>query len=259
MSWSELIPKCINLLTTYNPITDSPDTHFQSKSKNIEDPNEKLFLQQVFYGVNRYRDLLKRLNKAIFRVNATSTNSNDSYPFMIISYLVIFRVDELGPKNFKRLIETQEPLKMHVLLQFLLNEETLNEHVRDLWCEIYDFQFVEGIISRNAARALEFADLLDLLSNRATGHGTVEKVEVEVKPKVFTVPQPFNLTRAKPRKLPKYLVLDRKLTVHPVKQVIYENSLEKVRENNEKRKKAATDQVLNKYDHMNDPIKRLFQ
>ena len=131
MSWSELIPKCINMLTTYNPVTDSPDSHFQNKSKNIDDPNEKMFLQQVFYGVNRYRDLLKRLSKAIFRVNATSTNSNDSYPFMIISYLVMFRLDELGIKHFKKLIDTQEPLKMHVLLQFLLNEDILREHVRD--------------------------------------------------------------------------------------------------------------------------------
>ena len=111
MSWPELIPKCINLLTSYNPITESPDSHFQNKSKSMEDNNEKMFLQQVFYGVNRYRDMLKRLNKAIFRVNATSTNSNDSYPFMIISYLVIFRLDELGLKHFKRLVESMGTMR----------------------------------------------------------------------------------------------------------------------------------------------------
>ena len=131
MSWSELIPRCINMLTSYNPVTDSPDSHFQNKYKNTEDQHEKMFVQQVFYGVNRYRGLLKRLNKAIFKVNATSTNNNDSYPFMIISYLVMFRLDELGVKHFKKIVETQEPLKMHVLLQFLVNESLLREHVQN--------------------------------------------------------------------------------------------------------------------------------
>ena len=225
----------------------------------MEDNNEKMFLQQVFYGVNRYRDMLKRLNKAIFRVNATSTNSNDSYPFMIISYLVIFRLDELGLKHFKRLVESMEPLKMHVLLQFILNEETLREHVRESWCEIYDFEFVDGVIARNGARALELADLLDFLSNKATGHGTIEKVEAEVKEKVFTVPQPFNLTKPKPRKLPKFIVLDRKLEVNLVQESIYKNSLEKVNKRNEERRRKAKEDTINKYDHENDPIKRLFQ
>ena len=33
----------------------------------------------------------------------------------------------------------------------------------------------------------------------ATGHGTIEKVEAEVKEKAFTAPQPFNLTKPSPK------------------------------------------------------------
>jgi hypothetical protein len=258
MSWEDLIPKCINLLSSYNPVTDSPDTHFQTHYKDVGDQNEKMFVQQVFYGVNRYRDFLKRLNKAIFKVNATSTNSNDSYPFMIVAYLAVFRLDELGIKNFRKIVETQEALKMHVLLQFLLNEGTLREHVQESWCEVYDFEFVENVIVRNGNKALELADMLDYLSNRATGHGTVEQTVVEVREKKFTVPEPFNLTRPKPRKLPKFLALERKMVVNPVDDAIYHNSLAKVEARNKKRKDQVKSQTINKYDHENDPIKRLF-
>jgi hypothetical protein len=259
MSWADLIPKSIDILMTYNPVIDSPDTHFEEKSKRIDDVNEKAFLQQVFYGVNRYRDLLKRLNKAIFKVNATSTNSNDSYPFMIISYLVMFRLDELGLKHFRKIVETQEALKMLVLLQFVLNEQTLREFVSESWKEIYDFEFIEDLISKNANKAIELADLLDFLSNKATGHGTIEKEEAEVKEKKITIQEPFNLTKPKPRKLPNYIVLDRKVKVNSIQEAIYNNSLEKVQENNKIRKQKIKEQVINKYDHKNDPIRRLFE
>jgi hypothetical protein len=239
-------------------VTDSPDTHFQNHYKDVGDENEKQFVQQVFYGVNRYRDFLKRLNKAIFKVNATSTNSNDSYPFMVVTYLVVFRLDELGLKNFRKIVETLEPLKMHVLLQFLLNENTLREHVQQSWCEIFDFEFVENIIVRNASKALELADLLDYLSNRATGHGTAEQTVVEIKEKKFTIPEPFNLTKPKPRKLPKFLALERKMVVNPVDEAIYHNSLAKVQAKNKKRKEQVKTQTINKYDHEHDPIRRLF-
>ena len=258
MSWPELVPKCIEILTSYNPITDSPDTHFQNKYKDTDDIHEKMFMQQVFYGVNRYRDLLKRLNKAIFKVNATSTNSNDSYPFMIIAYLTIFRFEELGPKHYRKIVETQEPLKMHVLLQFLLNEGTLREHVKDSWCEVYDFEFVEQVIAKCHSKSLELADLLDFLSQRATGHGTVQHTEAVVKEKKFTLAEPFNLTKPKPRKLPKYIVMERKLVVNPVQKMIYENSLAQVEAANAERREKVKEQTIGKYDHEHDPIRRLF-
>ena len=177
---------------------------------------------------------------------------------MIIAYLAVFRLDELGIKNFRKIVETQEPLKMHVLLQFLLNEGTLREHVQGSWCEVYDFEFVENVIVRNGNKALELADMLDYLSNRATGHGTVEQTVVEVREKKFTVAEPFNLTRPKPRKLPKFLALERKMVVNPVDDAIYHNSLAKVEARNQKRKEQVKSQTINKYDHENDPIKRLF-
>ena len=119
--------------------------------------------------------------------------------------------------------------------------------------------FVEDLITKNAGRAIELADLLDFLSNKATGHGTIEKVEDQIKEKKITLTQPFNLTKPKARKLPNYIVLERKLKVNPVPDVIYKNSLEKVKENNETRKKSIKEQTINKYDHENDPIRRLFE
>lgn len=130
MSWEELIPKCSELLTSYNPKIDSPDTHFARIYGSHPDKNESVFLQQVFYNVNRYRGLLDNLVKALFAANPTTTSLSDAVPLMIFSYLSLFRFDELGTKNFRKIVETQEPLKMHVLLSFVFDGDKLREHVR---------------------------------------------------------------------------------------------------------------------------------
>ena len=44
---------------------------------------------------------------------------------------------------------------MHALLQFILNEETLKENVREYWYDIYDFEFIDGVIARNGANGLD--------------------------------------------------------------------------------------------------------
>lgn len=87
--------------------------------------------------------MLKALIRVIFTINSTSTNSNDTLPFTVISYLAIFRYDELGPDNFRKLVETQEPLKMHVLLSFLFNEQIMRERVYEVWCQFFDYKFVD--------------------------------------------------------------------------------------------------------------------
>ncbi|CAG9324492.1 unnamed protein product [Blepharisma stoltei] len=266
MSWEELIPKCIDLLQTYNPVTDSPDTHFQRASVKNEDKNETVFLQQVFYGVNRYREFLRRLNRAIFKVHATSTNSNDSYPFMIISYLALFRLDELGIKNFKRLVDTQEQLKMHVLLSFLFDEELLREHVRESWCEVYDYKFIDNeIISKATSRKIEMRNLLESLSLRATGQktqqseGEEEEDKEKTKEKHTIMVKPFNLTKPKPRRLPVPVEIPRKIQANKVDQKIFNNSLATVDEQNKKRFEEVKKQTVSKYDFQNDPIKRLWE
>lgn len=259
MSWESLIPKCIELLQTYNPVVDSPDTHFQKMYGKHEDKNEAVFLQQVFYGVNRYREFLRRLNRAIFQVHATSTNSNDTFPYMIVSYLALFRLDEIGVKNFKRLVDTQEQLKMHVLLSFIFDEDNLKDHVRDSWCEIFDYKFIDvEIIAKVASRKIEVRNLLDSLSVRATGQKSQQNTVEDIKEKRVLPVEPFNLTKPKPRSLPVPVEIPRKITAAVIDPKIFNNSLKTLEEKDQKRREETKNKTLAKYDFGNDPIRRLF-
>lgn len=48
-------------------------------------------------------------------------------------------MDELSPADYRKLVVSQEPQKMHVFMQFAFNAETLREHLREHWMELYDF------------------------------------------------------------------------------------------------------------------------
>jgi hypothetical protein len=58
---------------------------------------------------------------------------------MIFAYLSFFRLEEIAIEDYKKLVLSQEPHKMHVLLQFIFDSETLRETAREPWMEIYDF------------------------------------------------------------------------------------------------------------------------
>ena len=261
MSWDDLIQKCIDVIESYNPVVDSPDTHFQRLYGSHSDKNEAIFIQQVFYNVNRYKDFLRRLNKAIFTVQSTITNSKDSLPFMIFSYLALFRLEELGFKHFKRLVETQEPLKMHVLLSFIFNGNMLREHVREMWMEVYDYTFIDNeIIAKAEAHYPEVQNLLNSLSIRATGQAIIVEEEEKnaVAKRESTKIVPFNITEPKPKVRYIEEEIFPQVKAHPMNQKIFSYSLRNIEDKKKKRRVDEKERTKNKYDFDNDPIKRLF-
>lgn len=260
MSYDNLINLCKQVISTYDPVLDSSDTHFEKLFSGHPDENESMFVQQVFYGCNRYKEFLKVLIKAIFKVNVTTTNSNDRLPFTIVSYLALFRLDELGIDNFKKIINTQEPLKMHVLLTFIFDAEMLKTHVREEWCLIYDYKFVDDdVIAKVQESAGLMQHLLNSLYTKATGQKSVNQAEDQIEEsKVRTVPQPFNLTKPRPRALPKPIVIEKQLKASHLNPRIFSNNLQKVTEEKKNRREQILEETRSKYQFDKDPIKRLF-
>jgi hypothetical protein len=74
-----------------------------------------------------------------FERNSGSTNRNDMTLYQIFAYLSFFRLDELSPADYRKLVMSQEATKMHVFMQFAFNAELLREHLRELWMALYDF------------------------------------------------------------------------------------------------------------------------
>lgn len=68
---------------------------------------------------------------------------------MILAYLAIFRLEDLGYNKFCDFVYADDPTKMHVFLGYLFSSEILNGVLKDEWCRIFDQTFVE-VSFRNA-------------------------------------------------------------------------------------------------------------
>ena len=132
-----------------------------------------MFIKQVFYGCVRYQEFLKVFNTILFKRFSSSTNRNDNVLYQIFGYLTFFRLEELALEDYKRLVLSQDSVKMNTFLQFMFNGEALREHVRAEWMNIYDYAYIDekiiGLVEKNLPNV---ADILRTVEKRATGKAT---------------------------------------------------------------------------------------
>ena len=102
-------------------------------------------MKQVFYGTERYRGFLKATNNFIFnRFSASTNRKNDGTFFAIFTYLICFRMDELPFTEFKKIILSQDQVKMNVLFSFIFDFELLRNELFPLWQEHLELDYLEG-------------------------------------------------------------------------------------------------------------------
>lgn len=66
---------------------------------------------------------MKVFTKVLFEKNPVGTNRNDITLYQIFAYLSFFRLEEIAIEDYKKLVMSQEPTKMHVLLQYCFNAD----------------------------------------------------------------------------------------------------------------------------------------
>ena len=86
---------------------------------------------------------LQVLLAAFYHVNGTKAARSDYMLYMILSYLTLFRLDEMGFAAYAELLRSFDPLKIHTLLSFLFDLDKLDEWVKDEWVTILDESFIE--------------------------------------------------------------------------------------------------------------------
>lgn len=77
-----------------------------------------------------------------YHANSGCTSRNDYTRYMIISYLIFFRLKELGIRNLEGFVLTQDPTCMHILLVFIQNVDKM-EAVKSEWINIVDDEFIK--------------------------------------------------------------------------------------------------------------------
>ena len=114
------------------------DSHADNFLVPFKDPYERVFVKQIFYGCTRYQDFLKVFIKVFFERHPVGTNRNDQVMYMIFAYMSFFRLEELAIEDYRKLVMSQDAIKMHALLQFTFNAEELRTHMLKHWMELYD-------------------------------------------------------------------------------------------------------------------------
>ena len=105
-----------------------------------------------------------------FEKNLSSTNRNDAALYQVFAYLSFFRLDELSPADYRKLVVSQEATKMHVFMQFAFNADTLRDNLREEWMTLYDFQYIDEKIIGGVEKNLPaVADIIKNVEKRATG------------------------------------------------------------------------------------------
>lgn len=150
---------------------------------------------------------------------------------------------------------------MNVFLLFAFNAEQLREHLREPWMSVYDYQYIDDEIIGGVERNLpSITEILKQVEKRATGkitsslsiasqsqagdtsggyapaeskvgftersgldqNNTFMSVEgVDAHEKKVTKPEPFNLTKPKPKMIPVPEAIKREVKANPVPKTHY--------------------------------------
>uniref|UniRef100_A0A7S3QMQ0 Cilia- and flagella-associated protein 99 n=1 Tax=Dunaliella tertiolecta TaxID=3047 RepID=A0A7S3QMQ0_DUNTE len=210
----ELVEK---IFKRFNPAQVTLDTHVDKSiaGMQVTNPHDDTFLRQVVYGIIRYRQFLGSIMDSFYHYNGGTALREDMDMYKIFGYLTVFRADELGYSNLKRLVDAKEPQKMVVFFKYLFDERYLRGALRDNWLKLYDKQFVDDIIGRLLAFKPEVAQLLDSLEERVyftkrkgdestsgpMSESSKAPTSTSGRP-ATTVPRPFNLSQPRPKPLP---------------------------------------------------------
>eukprot|EP01063_Lacrimia_lanifica_P017691 TRINITY_DN24717_c0_g1_i1.p1 TRINITY_DN24717_c0_g1~~TRINITY_DN24717_c0_g1_i1.p1 ORF type:complete len:795 (+),score=361.13 TRINITY_DN24717_c0_g1_i1:112-2496(+) len=195
---------CVQCIETFNPETHTVDTHTfdvikalgGARGKRIEEDHED-FIKQVFYGTVRYK---KMIDLCIKTYTNKMRRMNDSPASLaMLSYLVMFRLDELGMVGFKTIIAGNiSPTKAAEYLTFVFDPVVAEEHLAPVWRTVFDDAYVEDtLITHIREHSSAIMDLAESLVQGATAleEAKQQKKDAPLPTKPSTVPQPFALSQ----------------------------------------------------------------
>jgi hypothetical protein len=98
----------------------------------LKDANpEDVFIQQVVYGFQKEKPLLKKFIDDFYGDNSARVLRADMVMYNILAYIAIFRIDELGVKKFKEVTSPVEPSKLSTLIAYVFNEVLFQDLFRN--------------------------------------------------------------------------------------------------------------------------------
>jgi len=247
-----LLAKCVQVIDTFDPKKTTVDAYVEDaeilKDKSVGDIEHK-FIHQVFYGCVRYQKFLKLfVTSFLYKCPATAVRSDQTL-YMVLGYLLFFRLEELGVAEYRQLLTSGAGTwtALFALLQYALDVSEIERWVKVEWCKVYDCRYVEEeIIGKLQRFADELRPVLEEVEFKATGKvADADAAGASAREKRRIVPEPFNLTKPKPRLVPEPEVISREVKALPLPPA--STSLAAVEEQKRKRLEEQKAKVAAKY------------
>ncbi|KAF4084030.1 hypothetical protein AMELA_G00123990 [Ameiurus melas] len=200
MNYKELVRETIKLLDMYEPDKQCMDTFIEDSIKTLVNrPSaEQTFITDTVYGCIVHRKLLDIVINVFYDQKGKYFLKADRNHFVVVSYLAMFTLEDLGLEQFSTIIRSLDSSKMYKFLSFFFNVTNLTTWIHGEWSKLYDATYVEHKWIVPLLRwQSEIEGLLEYLEKKTTRGSQLKKF-----PKKSTEPQEFDLTRPKPRSLP---------------------------------------------------------
>jgi len=218
MKRGALLAACEEIIKTFNPTVATIDAHALEHLGDVDAKgadSDKVFMKQVFYGCVRYKKPLKVFLLNFYHDNSGTTLRSDYTMYMVLAYLAIFRLKELGFDNFRPFIMSQEPSKMHVFLTYLWDEKNIYGPIKNEWLTVFDADFIENELTGTMEKFRgDVQSLCNQLHSKAFGIAAAKEAKeadagnLNYEKKKSTKPRSPRLTRPKPRKVPEPIKIE---------------------------------------------------
>lgn len=199
------------------------------------------FLSECFFGVvDRYKkSIIDPILNLMYNANS-QLKTQDKVTYSILIYLLITRLEELGLKKFRNLAKYAKLTlpRMVEFLQFLIDEEHINEWFVPEWEKSFDHAWVKDklVLSLNNHRSAIEEWILSM-QERIHGHSLTQEDLPQI-----TIPEPFHLTVPTEKIIPQPMVIDTTFKAKDVPNSTYEceDQVIKVIQSYKEGKKEAT-------------------
>lgn len=252
-----MLAACEEIIKSFNPVVATIDAHSLEHLGDVDakgaDP-DKVFMKQVFYGCVRYKKPLKVFLLNFYHDNAGTTLRSDYTMYMVLAYLAIFRLKELGFDHFRPFIMSQEPSKMHVFLTYLWDEKNIYGPIRNEWLTLFDADYIENELTGTMEKFRgDVMSLCNVMHAKAFGIAAAKEAKeadagvLQFDRKKQTVPRSPRLTRPKPRKVPEPIKIEQTSLAKKVPKAHYTNNLSNIEQTNMTRRKEEFESTNAKY------------
>jgi hypothetical protein len=186
---------------------------------------------------------------------AASVLRADYTLYLVLTYLTIFRLEELTFNEYRKFIESQEPDKMSAFLSYIFDVKRLSETVKWEWLKIFDLDYVEDKMLRPLALCAAAAEKMRVeLLAKASGLAAEKEASEgrvgipELPKKRLTVPLSPRLTRPAPRAVEQPERISQEVVAKRVPRHIDRKPLAEVEKEKEERKKLEMAKTIQKYE-----------